>query len=216
MNSELTLDDWQKVAQIAFYLVVGIITVLTFMRARKGLLSNVNTEYHKKVIERLDELSKMLLDEYDFDSPNHWSKKGFADEAVEAINKEFLKNKEKILAESKFQGGIISNPDYERLSRQLQRVKSDPFIPKSIRNQVTDLLENRANTIIEVHLVQLEKYKQQLAKGTYKGELKFSKGVIHNRILDELNKRGCGITQIEEEVHKIRLAIQEYFEAFHP
>ncbi len=216
MINTLTLDDWQKLSQILFYVTVGIVTVLTFLRARKGLLSTVNTEYHKKVIERLDELSKLLLDEYDFDSPNHWSRKSLLGEAVEHINEEFLRNKDEILATKQFNSGILSNPDYERLSRLVQRVKSDPFIPKTIRDRVTDLLENRANVIIEVHLDQLKKYQQRLAKGTYKGELKDSKFVLHNIVLEELTKRGCGISQIEKEVHLIRMAIQEYFEAFRP
>ena len=87
---------------------------------KKGLLSNVNTEYHKKVIERMDELSKTLLDEYDFDSPNHWSKHGLVDDAVRAINKEFMASRDDILREGKFEPGIRTNPDYERLSRLLQ------------------------------------------------------------------------------------------------
>lgn len=212
----LTLDDWQGLAQIAFYVTVIIVTILTFLRARKGLLSTINTEYHKKVIERLDEVSKILIDEYDFDSPNHWSKRSPVDEAVEEINKHFLEHKEDILKAREFHTGIRSNPDYDRLSHLVQRIKSNPFIPKSIRQKATDLLDNRAKVIIQVHLDQLTKYCHQLAKGEYNGKLERSKHVIHNRVLHELNKRGCGITQIEEEVHNLRISIQEYFERYHP
>jgi len=104
---QLSLDEIQKVAQIAFYVTLAVVTVLTFLRAKKGLLSNVNTEYHKKVIERLDTLSKALLDEYDLDSPNHWSKHLLAGDAVRKINKQFLASKEAILREGKFE------PEYQ-------------------------------------------------------------------------------------------------------
>jgi hypothetical protein len=213
---QISLDAVQKIAQIGFYVTLAVVTVLTFLRAKKGLLSNVNTEYHKKVIERLDELSKTLLDEYDFDSPNHWSKHGLVDDAVRAINEEFLASRDDIVREGKFEPGIRSNPDYERLSRLLQRIRSDPFIPEKIRDKAVDLLSNRADVIIEVHINELRKYCNQLAKGKYTGDLENTEGVIHNRVLAELNKRGCGIVQIEGEVHKLRLAIQEYFREFHP
>jgi hypothetical protein len=89
---------FKRSRQIAFYVTLAVVTVLTFLRAKKGLLSNVNTEYHKKVIERLDALSKALLDEYDLDSPNHWSKHLLAGDAVRKINKTI----------SGFEGGHIT------------------------------------------------------------------------------------------------------------
>lgn len=149
---QISLDQVQKIAQTAFYITLTIVTVLTFLRAKKGLLSNVNTEYHKKVIERLDELSKTLLDEYDLDSPNHWSKHSLAGDAVRKINKQFLTSKEAILREGKFEPGIPTNQDYERLSRLVQRVKSDPFIPQKVRDKAVDLLGTRADVIFEAHI----------------------------------------------------------------
>lgn len=212
----INLDDIQKIAQILFYVTVALITIFTFLRVKKGLLSNVNTEYHKKVIERLDELSKTLFEEYDFDSPNHWSNIDPVADAVEQVNKEFIARKNDILREGVFVTGIRSNPDWKRLSQLVQRIKSDPFIPKQIRNKAVDLLGNRAEVVINVHMEQLLKYCDELAKGMYKGELEENKCLIHNRVNNELNKRGCGIQEIEEEVHKLRLAIQEYFQKFHP
>jgi len=216
IDMQISLDNAQKVAQIAFYVTLIVVTILTFLRAKKGLLSNVNTEYHKKVIERLAELSKTLLDEYDFDSPSHWSKRRMVDDAVEAINKEFLRRKAEILREGKFQPGIRSNPDYERLSRLAQRVKSDPFIPSEIRDKIVDLVGTRADVILEAHLRQMHKYCDELAAGKYERSLEDSKAVVHNRVMAELRERGCGIDEIEKEVHKLRLAIQKYFREFYP
>lgn len=213
---DINLDNIQKIAQILFYVTVALITIFTFLRVKRGLLSNVNTEYHKKVIERLDELSKTLFDEYDLDSPNHWSKIDPVADAVEEVNKEFLDRKGDLLREGVFMTGIRSNPNWDRLSRLVQRIKSDPFIPKQIRDKTVELLENQADVVINVHMEQMQKYCDELAKGMYKGELESNKRLVHNRVVDELIKRGCGIQQIEDEVHKLRLAIQDYFHKFHP
>lgn len=212
----ISLDDGVRIAQIGFYATIAIVTVLTFLRAKKGLLSNVNTEYHKKVIDRLDELSKTLLDEYDLDSPNHWSKKLTVEEAVDKINGDFLRWKSDIQRAGEFHPGILNNADYHRLSRLVQRVKSDPFIPKEIRDKTVDLLGNRADVIIEVHISEMDKYCAELVKGKYQENLDENKYFVHNRVMKELRKRGCGIEEIEEEVHKLRLAIQGYFREFHP
>lgn len=215
-NNVMTLDDWQKLAQIGFYVTVAAVSVLTFLRARKGLLNTVNTEYHKKAIERLDELSKTLLDEYDFESPNHWSKSTLGGDAVDALNEAFLAEKDAILKSGEFESGIIESPEHHRLRNLIQRIRSDPFIPMVIRNKVIDLLENRADVIIDVYLDELRKYRDELAAGTYKGDLENAKSVVHNRIIEGLRRRGCGISEVEQEVHRIRLAIQKYFDQFHP
>jgi len=212
----MTLDDLQKIAQIAFYLTIAVITILTFIKAKRGLLNTVNTEYHKKVIERLDELSKILLDEYDPDSEHYWAKTLLVDDAIDEMNKQFIENKDEIIKAGEMFGGIKICPAYLRLSKLVTRVKSDPFIPKGIRDSVVDLLENRADVLFNAYTSEIDKYRNALIKGKYKGDLDESKYVIHNRVVDELNKRGCGIAQIEQEVHKVRLVIQGYFEKFRP
>jgi len=55
------IDVILKLVQIAFYLTAAIIAVLTYLKAIRGLLSPVNTEYQKKVIERLGMVSDELL-----------------------------------------------------------------------------------------------------------------------------------------------------------
>jgi len=47
------LQTITQLAQIAFYIVGGTVAVLTYIKAKNGLLNTVNTENHKKVIEKL-------------------------------------------------------------------------------------------------------------------------------------------------------------------
>lgn len=46
----MTLDTLLKVAQISFYLIASTIAILTYIKAKKGLLNTINSEYHKKII----------------------------------------------------------------------------------------------------------------------------------------------------------------------
>ena len=84
-----TLDDVQKAIQIAFWLVSGTVVVLTYLKARKSVLSTVNSEYQKRVMDRLQKLSEQLYEEFDMDSDEHWSKKDPIRTGIEDINSTF-------------------------------------------------------------------------------------------------------------------------------
>jgi hypothetical protein len=47
-------------------------------------------------------------------------------------------------------------------------------------------------------------------------KLEHNHGWVHNNINQQLYDRGCGISQIEEAVHQIRLDIKTYLEKFNP
>lgn len=215
----MTLEDYLKIAQITFYLGTFIIAILTFISAKKGLLNTVNTEYQKKVMERLAELSNELYDEFNGDSPKCWFNRLDNDpikKMIQIINEEFLRNKVRILQLKKFEGGYPVHSDYDKLINLVNKVKSDPFVPVKIRNIVVDLLENRANVLFNACLESIDHYRKGLANGKYQENIEENYNWIHNRIQDALYKQGCGISQIEEEVHKVRLEIQKYFQKYDP
>jgi|CXWL01.1.fsa_nt_gi glutamine synthetase len=62
-----------------------------------------------------------------------------------------------------------------------------------------------------------EKYQTKISKGKQEpvGDLDGLNN-IHNEIVKRLNDQGCGRSQIENEVHELRLEIQKYFENFIP
>ena len=88
------LDQLLKITQILFYLVAGSVAILTYRKARDGLLNTVNTEYQKKVINRLDELAKQLGSEFDSNSPNWWARHNPIREFVDQINEKYIEQKE--------------------------------------------------------------------------------------------------------------------------
>lgn len=63
--------DALTLAQIAFYVVGAIVAIPTYRAARRGLLNTVNTEYQKRVMDRLHRLSEDLYSEFDESSDTH-------------------------------------------------------------------------------------------------------------------------------------------------
>jgi hypothetical protein len=99
----------------------------------------------------------------------------------------------------------------------LDPVISDPFVPDDIRSAVVDLLENRIRVLSDLYAEQFEKYSSDLAKGKHEPFTELDDvNKIHNKIVEQQNLRGCGIAQIEAEVHEIRALIQDYFDSFNP
>jgi len=212
-----TFGDTLKIVQIAFYAVGATIAILTYRAAKRGLLNSVNTEYQKRVMDRLQKLSEDLYSEFDPSSPVHWASRQPVHDAIRTINEVFRNNKKEILAERKYHYGTPYTEDMKRLDHLLAPVVSDPFIPDDIRTVVVDLLQNRLHALHGIYIREFEKYADNLAKGKQSPLTELDDvNEIHNKIVDQMNRQGCGLTQIEEEVHEIRSLIQEYFDSFNP
>ncbi|MGB6067277.1 MAG: hypothetical protein WBG50_20925 [Desulfomonilaceae bacterium] len=211
------LGDTLKVVQIVFYTVGVVLAILTYRAAKRGLLNTVNTEYQKRVMHRLQELSEDLYGEYDLSSPTHWATIKPVHDAIQDINEVFENNMSEILAQRKYYYGVPYTEDVQRLQHLLDPVVSDPFIPENIRDAVIDLLENRLHVLSGIYIREFEKYADNLAKGKHPPVTELDDiNKIHNRIVDQMNQQGCGITQIESAVHEIRGLIQDYFDSFNP
>jgi hypothetical protein len=215
-DSVADIDTKLKVIQIAFYVVGATVAVLTYLSAKRGLLNTVNTEYQKRVMDRLKELAEELGSEFYMDSPNYWASQDSVKQVVDQLHERFKANRDKILETREFSSGIPVSSDYRRLYILVEKVKSDPFIPKKVRDIVVDLLETRASVLLEAHMAILEQYTHDLANGKYLHSLDTNCHWLHNKIFDYCRDRGCAIGQIQEETHKVRLAIQEYMESFNP
>ena len=92
------MDTLLKVVQIGFYITAASIGILTYLKAKNGLLNTVNTEYQKKVIDRLAELSTELLDEFDSSSDNYWLRENSVKEILDRIHEEIMPHKNEIIS----------------------------------------------------------------------------------------------------------------------
>jgi len=214
----LELDDALKIVQICFYVVAGVVAILTYRAAKRSLLNTVNTEYQKHVIERLKELSAELASEFDPESENYWARESPVQKATGILNERYLESKEKILEAGKFfPPGVPVGDDEQRLRVLGQQTKSDPFLPKKIRDEISDLVEQRRRILMSVRMKHFQQYMDGLAAGKYPDEtLEMNFAWISNQIGEDLRNQGCGLGQIDEEIHQIRLKIQDHFEAFNP
>jgi hypothetical protein len=212
----MSLDDTLKLVQIGFYVAAGTVAILTYIKAKNGLLNAVNTEYKKRVMDRLAEISKDLIAEYDPESPKHWSRIDSVKEVLDILHKEIRPRKAEIIRTGEMDTGIPCSSRWLELSRMADIIRSDPFIPRHIRAKLLDLFESRAEVMMGVYCDEVEGYQNELKKGKHWDTLDTNHHWLHNRILDKLNERGCGIAQIEKEVHALRNIIQDYFESFDP
>ncbi|MCB2196461.1 MAG: hypothetical protein KQH79_11425 [Bacteroidetes bacterium] len=213
------MDNILKIVQIAFYLTGGTIAILTYIKAKKGLLNTINTEYQKKALVKVEEISDFLISEFDENSDNSWIKQDPTGECVKKMLEKYEKYKDKVKGQDRWSLGIPDNPVSNKLSNWVKQVKSDPFVPKKIREIVVKFIEERADNMLNIHLDELRKFGDDLIKNPedYEGEDKDRIGsIVHNRINSRLYESGCGISQIEEKIHEVRLEIQKYYEKYDP
>lgn len=210
------LGDTLKIVQIAFYITAGIIAVLTYRAAKRGWLTPTNTEYQKRVMDRLSKLSEDLYAEFDHSSDKCWIKCDPVREGIARMNQNFEESKSAILKSGEWICGIPVTSDVIRLQNLLNPVVSDPFIPDNIREAVVDLLSGRISSLHDVYIAEFRKYGNALATGKRQPANEMQVGGIHNAIIHELRQRGCGWEQLEKAVHDIRGLIQGYFDSFNP
>jgi hypothetical protein len=211
------LGDALKVVQICFYALGMTLAILTYRAAVRGWLTPTNTEYQKRVMDRLAKLSEDLYSEFDESSDHYWPNLRPVHAAIEEMNQTFKRNKDEVLAARTWYYGTPTPKDIHRLHRLLRPILSDPFIPENIRAAVVDLLESRLEVLQEVYVKEFERYSDNLAKGKHPPLTDLDDvNRIHNRVVDQLNKQGCGIRSIENAIHDVRGLIQDYFDSFNP
>ena len=206
------------VIQILFYVVTCIVVVLTYRNAKRGLLSPVHTEYQKHVMERLKELSQQLNEEFDPRSPNYWA----ADEEplreqVDQINQEFTEKRDEILARGEWEPYTHGHSRrYNETVYMAQTVKADPFLPTSIRESVTEMLNARAEALYAAEEEALNSYRQALANGMPVDPRHGNHPAVQNTVVRILHQQGFNVDQVEEKVVQVRLAIQKYLDSYAP
>ena len=212
--SSTGLDNALKAVQIAFYVIGSVVAALTYRAAKRGLLNTVATEYQKRVMDRLLRLLEDLYSEFDMASAAHWSRTKPAHGAIEHINEVFFRWQDDILAKRRYDYGTPITPDVLRLTQMLDPITSDPLIPPNIRAAVVDLVENRLHVMNGIYFREFERYADHLAKGKQTPLTELDD--VHNRVVEQMNKQGCGIRDIEGEVHRIRGLIQDYLRGLQP
>lgn len=216
--SPTALDTILKVVQIAFYVIGATVAILTYRTAKRGLLNTVNTEYQKRVMDRLHKLSEDLHTEFDNPSEYFMKLRMFVIRAVEDVNENFSKDKAQILEWGEYLEGVREPPEFRRLQVMLDALISDPFVPPKVRAAVVDLLAKRLRVGWDALLSEIEIYGNQLARQEIEPATPNSNimTTIYARVFNQMIKAGCGAEDIQMSIHRIRELIQQYFESFNP
>lgn len=215
-GGKMDIDTLTKISQIAFYAGGLVLGLLTYRRAKATILNTINTEYHKKVIEKLADISEDLYKEFDFSLRS--SRKNDVEYVVDIINKEALEFKERILANgaAAFFSGTPMSPKQVKDLSLVRKYKSEPFLPDSVRVKILNLLEKRNSAALLAYGKVMTKYQEGLAAGKYWDTLDTNWHWLNNEIVNLLRDHDAGFEKGEEEVHDIRLEIKRYFDKFTP
>ncbi|WP_139802629.1 hypothetical protein [Aurantimonas sp. 22II-16-19i] len=208
------LDILLKIIQIAFYVVAAVIAIMTYIKAKNGLLNAVNTEYQKRVIERLSNISEELFAEFDIASEDSWANDNIADIIFSSVNEEALRNKHEIITNKMTISGYQIPQKFLNMRSQITRFEFDPFIPDPIRSMILEYLNSRLGALSKSCHIAFELYEKGLSEGNYWDDLDGNKHWLHNKIMDSLRKEGFGIDDSQAKVNEIRKAIQNYFNSF--
>jgi hypothetical protein len=214
------LGDVLKIVQITFYVVAGVVAVLSYRAAVRGWLTPTNTEYQKRVMDRLAELSKDLYKEFD---PNSATERedDRVRKAIAEFNAIFEANRESALARKKWDFDVAYPEVMDRLDCLLGPIQSDPFVPEEIRDAVIELAERRLRGTRRVYRKELKVYADRLAQGEkpLSPEAREDRrGILEiiERIRRGMREQKCDWGSNEKSVHTIRSMVKDYFEAFNP
>jgi hypothetical protein len=218
--------DWAKTEQVlgvvlgvlqaGFYISAAAVAWLTFLIARRGLLSPVNTEYHKRVMERLADISSELSEEWNPQSAACWVYHG--DQIRAAVDDLVLQFTEFEAGELEPESIGIEPWQLEvRLTEQFNRWRSDPFIPTEIRDLLLDFTLARASASSEVYFSELGKYRKAMVRErSIKNSSASDWTHVNIRIVDRLRAAGFAPEQVAATVDRVKLQMQRYLLQFQP
>ncbi|MEH7321212.1 hypothetical protein V7113_30535 [Priestia megaterium] len=214
----IPLQEISSIVQICFYITGSTIAILTYRSAKKGLLNTVNTEYQKRVMDHLAELSNMLCAEFDQDSEQYWALPNNNPEfvsIVEGIINRYSEHLQKHGNSETFELTYELRKEHWRARELAERIKSDPFLPDDIASYVVNHLEKRSEVLGETIIEEFESLREILRTQQFSSldKLPFN---THMKIVSKLNDKGMSMHHIAEEVHHIRGMIKEHLKSYNP
>lgn len=210
------LQDLTSIFQIAFFITGGTVAILTYKSAKRSLLNTVNTEYQKRVMDKLEHLSKKLYDEFNPESDNYWMKtserqRQYFDEIVDGY-----KNRNSDEENAYNLPGVRSSIYDIEIEILLNDVKTDPFIPEEIIDKLVDGLDTKQVSRKLIFYEGIQDFKKELSEGKFDQDIDEASFAIQNYLNDKMYEAGCGTSQIEDEIHEVRKAIRRYLNTFDP
>jgi hypothetical protein len=201
-----TADLILKLVQIGFYLCAMLFTLLTYRSAKRGLLNTINTEYHRRVIDRLSEVSRELWREFELHP------EGLVVELTAEICRRTRTPGAFPAGEAVALGyDAGSTPRFavaQTLGKLYFSLIADPFVPRVIRDPTCAMLKHR----IWATSVAAEKTLEFV--GARQGaDLERN---VRQTLITLLSEAGYSPRAAREKMYRLRIMIQTYLLSFDP
>ncbi|PKH08179.1 hypothetical protein [Moritella sp. Urea-trap-13] len=219
----MTFVDIKDLVQIVFWIFASSITFLTYRNINKSLLSPVNTEYQKRVLENLSVLSNKLFSELKSGTQDYRGHSLQMQPIWKQMQSLYIEDKD-----STRENGIdildINITSEFLFSQNLaDEVRYDPFIPNEIREAVTTYLDCRTkvsfdSTVSSLHdtLINIDKIIEangEVPSSYFEEDINI---FLENTYLDYMDNNGFSDEIIEEMNKNIMTQILEYIDSFNP
>jgi hypothetical protein len=200
------IDLALKAVQITFYLSAIVVAWLTYRSAKRGLLSAVNTEYHRRVIDRLHVVSLNLWSEFE-DHPLGLIAVFAAEISERTRRREGVPTSNVALGYDA--GSMPRFAGARRLGSLYMSLVADPFVPSSIRERVCAFLKHR----IWAMSVAAEETLKEFAATEDDG---FLDDRILAATLERMERKGYGPRDTRKTLRALRERIQLFLQSFDP
>lgn len=219
----MSFADVKDLVQIFFWIFAGSMTFLTYKNINKSLLSPVNTEYQKRVLENLSVLSGKLFSELKLGTEHYRGHSLQMRPIWKQMQSLYIEDKDSTRENGIDILDIEITSEFLFSQKLADEVRYDPFIPNEIREAVTTYLDCRTeasfdSTIssIQATLANIDKIIEangEVPSSYFEEDINL---FLENSYINHMDDRGFNYDKIEEMNKNIMIQVIEYIDSFNP
>lgn len=207
----------KSISQIIFYVVTMIVAIFTYINARKSILSPVNTEYQKRIFDRLSEITNFICSEFQFGKSEYHLYQLPMEETLKEIVGEYELVKSSIADKGSFDiTDFPASKEWIKFSKKYDEVQFDPYIPEKLKEPILKYLSKRADAANIAHCQAVKNFIDYANEHGCSNVINIDNDEIHNYYLVAMEQQNCDVDSLEIEVDKIKENFQKYMESFQP
>ena len=207
----------KNVAQILFWVLTSVLASLAYFNAKKTLLSPVNTEYQKRIFDKLEILSKKLFSELKIGDDNYWLYQRPMKEVFTEICNEYKNNKESVHEFGLEISCSSVGKNYIYFQKLADEIRYELFLPDALKEPLISYLEQRAEAEIFSTAFAVDSYINMINENKNYEEIDEEKFMeIENFYIDGMSESGFDNEAITTKNKEIMDKIINYVQSFNP
>src|SRR5690606_12654289 len=155
---DMSLETIKSVSQIAFWVSAIVLALLTYLNAKKTLLSPVNTEYQKRIFDTLTRLNERLCSELKIGDERHFVRQLHMREALEEICHEWKSNRASVEQYGLDLPDWPASKEWYEFYSLADDVRYTLFLPQELKDKTIAYLEERASAAEYAHNYAVKEY----------------------------------------------------------